>query len=151
MRALPGCASCRIAMICSSSGQFWLGGLHPLVRAGLTRRSRRPRQSLSQLISCSLGPHQPVARCLFLAGREMLHLARHERGNQAGPEMMCVRRANNCQPTKVPQMTQAEFDVMPKGGSIHTFEILYDFQHANLAVSIYECFELGGNAVKLLR
>jgi hypothetical protein len=65
--------------------------------------------------------------------------------------MMRVRIANNRHPAEILQMTQAKFDVMPEGDSVHTLEILDNFEHAHMAVPVDECFELGGNAVKLLR
>ena len=65
--------------------------------------------------------------------------------------MMRVGIANNRHPAEILQMTQAEFDVMPEGDSVHTLEILNYFEHANMTVPVYECFELGGNAVKLFR
>ena len=65
--------------------------------------------------------------------------------------MMRIGVANNCNPAEIVQMTQAEFNVMPEGDSVHTLEILNNFEHAYVAVAVDECFELGGDAVKLLR
>ena len=50
--------------------------------------------------------------------------------------MMRVGIANNRHPAEILQMTQAEFDVMPEGDSVHTLEILNNFEHAHMAVPV---------------
>lgn len=64
---------------------------------------------------------------------------------------MHVGIGHDGKPAEIVQMPQAELHVVPEGSSVHALEILDHFEHAHLAVTLDEGFELLGDGVELFR